>query len=217
MTSTASGSPRALKDRTGTILKVLVNEFITTATPVASEDIARVSPLKVSSATIRNEMAELEGDGYIRRPHISAGGVPSDKGYRYYVESLEELVELPREMQTRIRDQFSHAHRGIETWVQTAVASLSTMVGNMAIVTFPRATSARLKYIDIVYLQEFLALIIIVLQEARLTQHILPLEGPATQGELTEAANKLNDCLSGFEILRDNGQGSGADGFWKSW
>ena len=191
---TGSGT---LKGRTGTVLKVLVHEFITTATPVASEDIARAPLLKVSAATIRNEMAELEGEGYIKRPHVSAGGIPADKGYRYYVEGFEDSPELPLDMQRRIRSQFGQAHRDVEAWVQTAAASLSSTVGNMAIVTFPRAAAAKLKYIDLVYLQEFLALTIIVLQEARLIQHLLPLEEPVTQGELTEAANKLNDALAG--------------------
>ena len=84
-----------LRTRTGFILKTLVSEYITTAAPIASEDIARRSQLKVSAATVRNEMADLEEEGYIRRPHISAGGVPSDKGYRYYVESLEDDLDLP--------------------------------------------------------------------------------------------------------------------------
>jgi heat-inducible transcriptional repressor len=174
-----------------------VHEFITTATPVASEDLARAPSLKVSPATIRNEMAELEGEGYIRRSHVSAGGIPSDKGYRYYVEGFEDSPELPLDLQRRIRSEFGQADRDVEAWIQTAAASLSNTVGNMAIVTFPRAAAARLKYIDLVYLQEFLALTIIVLQEARLIRHFLPLEEPVTQEELTRAANKLNDVLGG--------------------
>ena len=74
-----------LKPRTSAVLNTLVSEYIRAAAPVASEDIARRSSLRVSPATIRNEMAELEEEGYITRPHISSGGVPSDKGYRFYV------------------------------------------------------------------------------------------------------------------------------------
>lgn len=187
-----------LKLRTSTTLRILVNEYISSVAPVSSEDIARRSPTKVSSATIRNEMAELEEEGYITRPHISAGGVPSDKGYRFYVESLEDPLELPRGMQRDIRHRFGQAQRDPEAWVQLAATVLSRMADNMVIVTFPRANSARLKHIQLVYIQEFLALLVIVLQGARLRQHLLPMDEPTTQGELTEAANKLNDSLEGL-------------------
>ena len=187
-----------LKSRTGAVLKILVDGYISTATPVASEDIARRSPLKVSPATIRNEMAELEEEGYILRSHISAGGIPSDKGYRFYVESLEDTLELPVSLQRHIRDQFSRVQRDLEAWLQLAATVLSRTADNMAIVTFPRAASSRLKYIQFVYLQEFLALLIIVLQEATLRQHLLPLDEPTSQSELTEVANKLNDTLAGL-------------------
>ncbi len=187
-----------LKIRTGVVLKILVDEYIRAAAPVASEDIARRSPMKVSAATIRSEMAELEEVGYIIRPHISSGGIPSDKGYRYYVESLDDPLELPLGLQRHIRYRFSRAQRDLDAWIQLAATSLSQTVGNMAIVTFPHATSAKLKYIQLVYLQEFLVLLIIVLQEARLRQHLLPLDEPTSQGELTEIANKLNESLTGL-------------------
>ena len=187
-----------LKPRTSTVLKTLVGEYIKVAAPVPSEDIARRSPLKVSPATIRNEMAELAEEGYIIRPHISAGGIPADKGYRFYVESLEDTLELPADAQRHIRDQFGRVQMDVETWIQLAATLLSQMAGNMAIVTFPHAASTRLKYIHLVYVQQFLALLITVLQEARLRQHLLSLEEPTSQGELTEVANKLNDTLAGL-------------------
>ena len=184
--------------RTGSVLKTLVDEYIRVASPVASEDIARRSPLKVSPATVRTEMAELEEEGYITRPHISAGAVPCNKGYRFYVESLENTLELPVKTQRHIRNQFGQVHRDLESWIQLAAAVLSRMSDNVAIVTFPRAASSRLKYIQLVYVQEFLALLIIVVQEARLRQHLLPLDEPTSQPELMEAANKLNDTLAGL-------------------
>ena len=187
-----------LKARTGTILKTLVDGYISTATPVASEDIARRSPIRVSPATIRNEMAELEEEGYIVRPHISAGGIPSDKGYRFYVESLEDTLELPLGVQRDIRGQFGQVQKDLDAWIQQTATVLSRMADNMAIVTFPRAGSSRLKYIQFVYIHEFLGLIIIVLQEARLRQHLLTLDEPGSQSELTEVANKLNDTLAGL-------------------
>ncbi len=77
-----------LSERAGTVLNILVDQYVHTAAPVASEDIARRSATKVSPATVRNAMSQLTEQGYISRPHVSAGGIPSDMGYRFYVESL---------------------------------------------------------------------------------------------------------------------------------
>ena len=187
-----------LKSRTSTVLKILVDEYINTATPVASEDISRMSPQKVSAATIRNEMADLEDEGYIRRPHISAGAIPSDKGYRFYVESLQDTLELSPDLQRQIRYRFGHVQRDIESWIQLAATELCGIADNMAIVTFPRAAFSRPKYIQLVYLQDFLVLVIIVFQEATLRQHLLPLDEPTSQSELTEVANKLSDAVAGL-------------------
>ena len=187
-----------LKPRTGTVLNALVDEYIRGATPVASEDIARRTQLKVSPATIRNEMAELAEEGYIRRPHVSAGGIPADKGYRFYVESLLEPVDLPPAIQHEIRSQFGRAQRDLEVWIQLAATVLSKLVDNMAIVSFPKATSSRLKYLQLVYIQDFLAMLILVFQEARLTQQLLPLGELTSQDELTRVVNKLNETVAGL-------------------
>ncbi len=187
-----------LRTRQETVLRILINEYINSATPVASEDIARKELLKASPATIRNEMAALEEEGYIMRPHISAGAVPSDKGYRYYVESMEQKPVPPLDVQERIRQRFTEAHWDPESWIASAAEELSKIVTNLAIVTFPRASSSKLKYIQLVYLQDLFAMLIIVLQETRLRQHILPIEKPTSQDELTEIANRLSDALSGL-------------------
>ena len=186
------------KSRTVSVLKALVEEYIGTATPVASEEITRRLSTKVSPATVRHEMAELEEEGYITRPHISAGGVPSDKGYRFYVESLEEGLEPPVGLQCHIKNQFGHVERDQEGLTRVAATLLSRITDNMAVVTFPGAESSKLKYIQLVLLQRFLALLIVVLQGARLKQHLVPLTEPSTQSELTEVANKLNHLIAGL-------------------
>ena len=123
--------------------------------------------------------------------------LPSDKGYRFYVESLEDAPEPPESLQRQIRDQFSSVQLDPEAWIQLAAAVLSRMVDNVAIVTIPREAASRVKHLQLVYVQEFLALLIVVLQEARLRQHLLPLEELTSQTELTETANRLNEQLSG--------------------
>ena len=189
---------KMIRSRTGDVLNILVGEYIKIANPVGSQDIARRLPVKVSPATIRNEMAELEDEGYIRRPHVSAGGVPSDKGYRFYVESLDDVPEPPVVLQRQIKDEFAQAQRDVEAWIHVAASVLSRVADNMAIVTFPRASASRIKYVQLVYLQEYLAMLVIVLQEARLRQHLLTLDEPTSQSDLTQVANLLNDSVSGL-------------------
>ena len=164
---------------------------------MASENIAMHAPVRLSSATVRNKMAELEEEGYIRRLHISSGGVPSDKGYRFYVESLDEDLEPPSGLKRHIQGRFGRITKDLEAWMKLASAVLSNLSDNMAIVTYPRATSPRIKHIQIVQLQEFLALLIVVLAEARLRKQLIPLEDPYTQDDLTNIANKLNAAYGG--------------------
>ena len=187
-----------LTKRAGSVLNILVNEYISTANPVASEEIARLSPAKVSPATVRNAMSLLAEEGYISRPHVSAGAIPSDRGYRHYVESLEEVPQLPDMLQKQIHRDFDQADPDLADWSRRCAVILSRITANMAIVTVPQARSPRLKHIQLVYLEEFTALLIIVLQEARLLRRLLPLEEPTSQETLNQVANGLNDCFSGL-------------------
>ncbi|MFQ6025949.1 MAG: heat-inducible transcriptional repressor HrcA [Dehalococcoidia bacterium] len=187
-----------LSPRAGTILNILVNEYIGTANPVASEDIARLSPTKVSSATVRSAMSQLTDEGYISRPHVSAGGIPSDRGYRHYVESIKQVPDLPANVQQQIHQHFGQTEPDVATWSQRCAAILSRLTTSMAIVTVPQAHWPRLKHIQLVYLEEFLALLIIVLEEARLLRRLLPLEQETNQDQLSQTANKLNEYFSGL-------------------
>jgi len=187
-----------LSRRSEAILKIIVSEYIASANPVASEGIAHSYSLGVSPATIRHEMACLEEEGYITRPHTSAGGVPSDKGYRYYIECLIEGVELSEKEQQAIRQFFYQAEQDMEEWVRLAAAVLARRLRNVALVTLPRATACHLRYLDLVSVQEFLALLIIVLQEARLKQQLFALDQPLSQDELTVISNKLNAGYKGL-------------------
>lgn len=187
-----------LSERARTVLNILVDQYVTTATPVASEEIARLSTTRVSPATVRSTMSQLSDEGYISRPHVSAGGVPSDLGYRSYVESLKELPDLPVALRQQINRHLGQAEPDVEVWCQQCASLLSRITTNLVIVTAPRATSARLKQVQLVYLQEFLALLIIVLQETRLLRRLLPIEEGADQDLLNLAATKLNGSLSGL-------------------
>jgi heat-inducible transcriptional repressor len=193
-----------LTQRKTDLLKTLVGEYIGTASPVASETVARKHSLGVSPATVRNEMADLEEQGYITRPHHSAGAVPSDKGYRFYVENLSQVEELPQEFQYTIRYQFTKAERDIEGWARLAATALAQLINNAALVTYPRGPESRLVRINLVHIQESLAFLILVLQEVKLRKQLLPLSEPLTSDDLQMVANRLSDSLSGLsrrEIL----------------
>ena len=141
-----------LPPRTETILKSIVGQYIIRATPVPSQSLVRDYGLGVSSATIRNEMAFLEQEGYISRPHPSAGGIPLDKGYRCYVDSLSE-VQIPLTEQRLVSHLFHQVERELDEWLNLAASLISQMVHNAAVVTTPRQTACRLKHLELLYLQ----------------------------------------------------------------
>ena len=195
---------KGLTPRREAILKIIVSEYIATALPVASETIFRNYPLGVSSATIRNDMAFLEGAGYITRPHTSAGSVPLDKGYRHYVESLTNEAGLPLEEQYRIRKLFREVEEEFERWLKLAATIAARLVRNAALVTLPKPRRCHFKHLELVALQEFAALMVLVLSEAILKQQLLSFEESVTQERLTNMADKLNAAYSGLtgsEIL----------------
>ena len=187
-----------LTERRGVILRAIVGEYISTASPVASDTVARQHGLRVSPATVRNEMVDLEEDGYITRPHTSAGRVPLDKGYRFYADSLPDTIELPVETKQRVRLDLSQAGRDPEACIKMATSILARLAQNMAIITFPKASQPRLRHLELIHLQEFLALLILVLKETTLRQHVIPLKKPMSPEDLTAVANKLNAELVGL-------------------
>jgi heat-inducible transcriptional repressor len=183
--------------RTETILKSIVGEYIAKATPVPSEVIARDYELGISPATIRNEMAYLEQEGYIFRPHPSAGSIPSDKGYRYYVESLKG-VGLPLAERRLISHLFHQVERELEEWLSLSATLIAQLVQNIAVVTMPKLVDCRFKYLELVALQDSLALVILVLRGARVKQQLITFDQSMSQPRLTAIANKLNAAYSGL-------------------
>ena len=184
--------------RKSTILRIIVGEYITTAVPVASEFITRNYDLGVSPATIRNDMARLEEEGYLTRPHTSAGTVPSGKAYRHFVQLLPDNIELPTEEQERIRKSFMEVEEEIDKWLKVAALLVSHMAGNVSLVTFPKAHKSRLMHLELVAIHEFLAMLILVLSETSVKQHLLSFSEPVTQEDLNSLANKLNSVFTGF-------------------
>ena len=165
--------------------------------PVASQALADEPALRVSSATIRHEMALLEQEGYIMRPHTSAGSVPIDKGYRFYVESLGEM-RLPTTEQRLISHLFHQAEKEIENWLKLAATLLAQTVRNVALVSLPRPVGCKFKHVEVVSLQEHRALIVLVLEGARIKQKLITFEGEVHQPGLTVTSQRLSEGFAGL-------------------
>ncbi len=183
--------------RTETILKSIVEQYITRAMPVPSQGIVNNYRLGVSPATIRNEMAHLEQEGYITRLHPSSGSVPSDKGYRYYVESLSD-INLPLAEQRLISHLFHQVERELAEWLSLASTITAQLTQNMAIVSMPKPVDCQFKYLELVALQDSLVLVVLILHGARIKQRLINFDQVISQPELTTITNKLNAAYSGL-------------------
>jgi heat-inducible transcriptional repressor len=196
----------AINERRETVLRVIVEDYITRAMPVASGSIVERHGLKVSPATIRNDTAYLEQEGYVIRPHHSAGSVPTDKAYRYYVETLAQDIELPHVERYLLHQAFQEAEEELEQWLKTVAAFLARLVHNLVVITSPKAARSRLKHLDLVALQDLMALLVVVLYEAKVRRQVVPLSKKASQDDLTKVGNKLTAMYAGMtssEILAE--------------
>ena len=188
-----------LLERRATILSIVVGEYIASGTPVASESMARCYSLKVSPATIRNDMASLEEEGYIRRPHTSAGAIPSDRGYRYYVECLMKEAEISRKDRRSIQEFFYQAEQEPDEWARLAVSVLTQRLRSIALATPPRASGCHFRRLDLIALQDLLIMLVLVLQEGGIKQRLIAVEEVISQDGLTAVANKMNEVYQGLD------------------
>ncbi|MDH4367770.1 MAG: heat-inducible transcriptional repressor HrcA, partial [Dehalococcoidia bacterium] len=185
-------------ERRETVLRVIIEDYITKAAPVASSAIVEKYGLKVSPATIRNDTAYLEREGYVVHPHHSAGSIPTDKAYRYYVELIGDEIELPRVEQYLVHQISQEAKEELGQWLRTVAALLARLVRNLVVITTPKAVRCRFKHLDLVALQDFMALLIVVLYEAKVRRQVLSFKRKVSQDELTRLANKLTSAYSGM-------------------
>jgi heat-inducible transcriptional repressor len=183
--------------RSGKILKYIVGEYIDRAAPVPSQDIADNADLGVSPATIRNEMAYLEREGYLIRPHTSAGCIPSDAGYRYYVQEIQDAT-LPREEQRRISHTFHQVEKEVEAWVSLTATLLAQSAQNVAVVSLPRSTDSKLKHLELIAIHDERALAVVVLDGARVKQKLVTFDRDVTQADLFVVSAKLNTACDGL-------------------
>lgn len=202
---------KELTPRQQLILGLVIREHISAAQPVGSKTIEGYG-LGVSSATIRNEMAVLEEHGYLAQPHTSAGRMPTESGYRYFVERLMRESQLPVEEQRTIRHQFHQVGVDLEQWMRLAASVLARSAHTAAMVTSLKTDQCRLRHVQLLSIRETMAMLIVVLEGGIVRQQMLTLDEPIGQNLLTQIANRLNDLFAGasFHWLAANRRQVGA-------
>lgn len=188
-----------LTERQRQILHIVIQEYVNTAQPVGSQTILQAYNLGVSAATIRNDLAALEHEGLLMHPHTSAGRVPTDAGYRYFVQYLLNEAELSAQERIAIRNQFGHARRELDQWLRLSTSVLAQTSQNAALATAPRSAQARFKHMELVAIHGVKVLLVLVLQDGTVKQQLLDLDEPMEQSELSQVSNELNDHLSGCD------------------
>jgi heat-inducible transcriptional repressor len=186
-----------LNERAQQLLRVLVESYIRDGQPVGSRTLSRESGLNISSATIRNVMADLEELGFIASPHTSAGRVPTDKGYRFFVDTLLRLQPLDNAAVAQIRRQLDNPHDSAKTLIGAASQLLSSVTRLAGVVTLPRAEQASITQIEFVSLSEDRVLVVLVLDNREVQNRIIQLSRHFSPDELKRAANYLNEQCRG--------------------
>ncbi|MCV0404265.1 MAG: heat-inducible transcriptional repressor HrcA [Chloroflexi bacterium] len=195
-----------LTDRQRTVLRAVVEDYVLTAVPVGSKALVNRYSLGVSPATVRSAMAELEALGLLSHPHTSAGRVPSDLGYRLYVESLMREAELDQADRLMIRHQFSQVQLTSNEWLRLAASILAGSTRSAAVVTPARSRRARFGHVQLVALADGTRLVVLVLGDGNVVQRRLDRnalqravpDSTLDQAELDATAGILNTELAGL-------------------
>ena len=195
-----------LSDRQRTVLRAVVEDYVLTAVPVGSKALLGRYALGVSPATVRGAMAELEALGLLTHPHTSAGRVPSDLGYRLYVEALMREAELDETDRLMIRHQFSQVQLTSNEWLRLAASILAGSTHSASVVTPARSRRARFGHLQLVVLADGTRLMVLVLRDGNVMQRRLDRtaleravpDSPLDQPALDAAAASLNAELAGL-------------------
>ena len=195
-----------MTERKKEILKTIINEYIMTAKPVGSRTLARKYDFGVSSATIRNEMADLEMEGYLEQPHKSAGRVPSDRGYRFYVDYLMELRDLSPEEAKTIKNNYSNKETEIQEIMDHTSNLLSDLTNYTSLALSPELKESIFRNLKLVPITQKKILIVLVTDTGVVKDKIIELPETLSEDELNEVERVLNDRLSGLSLYEINGK-----------
>jgi heat-inducible transcriptional repressor len=201
-----------LDRRARELLSAVIREYIATAEPVSSAQLVRRYHLDVSPATVRNELADLEERGLLTHPHTSAGRVPTDLGYRYFIESLMPMSGLRPEEQVTVSHQFQQALTDTAAWLRVAASSLARLTAEASLVTPPAARRTTLRHLEVVPIHERRVLIVAVLEGGAVRQQVLELGTPTTPEHLHGLSARLTDSLAGGSAATLLGRGASETG-----
>ena len=191
-----------LAERQREVLAAVVQEYIATAEPVASGQLVRRYALDVSSATVRNELAALEELGLLTHPHTSAGRVPTDLGYRYFIESLMPRPALRPEEQLTVSHQFQQAVWDTAEWLRLAASILARLTAEASIVTPLASKRAALRHVEAVPIQDRRVLVIAVLEGGQVRQQLVELREPVSPERLRTISTRLTETFAGAGVAR---------------
>lgn len=189
-----------LTERQKTLLLLIIRHYIETARPVGSKQLVEDYRLRLSPATIRNEMGALTEMGYLRQPHTSAGRVPTEEGYRFFVSQMVNQAELPPSIQATISHQFFQAGAGVDQWMTLAASILAHQSQAVSVVTAPHAETAKYKHVELISTQGRQVLMVLVMAGGEVNQQILTLAEPVSQERLSQTASRLNGLLAGLTV-----------------
>ena len=191
-----------LDERKAAILKAVVEEYIETAQPVGSASVVRATDLAVSTATVRNELAVLEREGFLDHPHTSAGRIPTDKGYRFFVDHVTPSLGEPH--RHRVQDFFDRAHGEIEQMLHDTTRLLSDLTHYAALVVTPSRQPATVRSVQVVGLGGPVALAVAVLSDGTVKKAVLDVDPTVTESSLAVAGAHLTAHATGRPL--DAGQ-----------
>jgi heat-inducible transcriptional repressor len=191
-----------LDQRARQVLGAVIREYIATAEPVASSQLVRGYKLDVSPATVRNELAALENAGLLTHPHTSAGRVPTDLGYRYFIETLMPSPSLRTDEQVTVSHQFQQALQDTAAWLRVAASSLARLTAEASIVTPPASKRTTLRHVEVVPIHERRALLVAVVDGGAVRQQVLELGTATTADQLRTLSSRLTESLGGATAMK---------------
>jgi len=192
-----------LTERQKTLLMLVIRDYIELAQPVGSKSLVDRYHLDLSSATVRNELSALDEMGYLRQPHTSAGRIPTEDGYRFFVGQMMHQAELPETIQHTITHQFYQARPDVDQWMTLAASILAHQSQAVSVVTAPHAEQVRFKHVELISTQGRQVLMVMVMAGGEVSQQILTLAEPVSQERLSQTATRINGLLAGqdFEAI----------------
>ncbi len=191
--------PPLLSERQKILLALIIHEHIRTTQPIGSKNLIEQYGLDMSSATVRNEMAALSEMGYLRQPHTSAGRVPTEDGYRYFVGQLMGNTELPSTTRSTITHQFYQAGQDVDQWMRLAASVLANQSKAAALVTAPQIVKTRFKHLELIELRGRQILMVLVLTGGDVRQQMLTLAEPVPQERLSAVAERMSALCRGLD------------------